>query len=132
MGVDELSDCANSKRCKGAAKQDVPREVRQAAPLKVADVEKIHNILHTDNGWNAMFCGAILMAISSRARWGDLMRCESIIFDMDMDDSIHYVEARVGRHKTRHSQQHRHQFLPMVAPSLGVVVTVGREMERDH
>ena len=123
MGVDELSECENSKRCKGAAKQDVPREVRQAAPLKVADVEKIHSILHTDNGWNAMFCGAILMAIYSRARWGDLMRCESIIFDPDMDGSIHYVEARVGRHKTRHSQQHRHQFLPMVAPSLGVVVT---------
>ncbi len=123
MGVDELSECANSKRCKGAAKQDVPREVRQAAPLKVSDVEKIHNILHTDNGWNAMFCGAILMAIYSRARWGDLMRCESIIFDPDMDGSICYVEARGGRHKTRHSQQHRHQFLPMVAPSLGVVAT---------
>ena len=123
MGVDELTDCTNSKRCKGAAKQDVPREVRQAAPLKVSDVEKIHNILHTDNGWNAMFCGALLMAIYSRARWGDLMRCESIIFDPDMDGSICYVEARVGRRKTRHSQQHRHQFLPMVAPSLGVVAT---------
>ena len=123
MGVDELADCTNSKRCKGAAKQDVPKEVRQASPLKVSDVEKIHSILHTDNGWNAMFCGALLMTIYSRARWGDLMRCESIIFDPDMDGSICYVEARVGRHKTRHSQQHRHQFLPMVAPSLGVVAT---------
>ena len=123
MGVDELSDCANSRRCKGAAKQDVPKEVRQAAPLKVSDIERLHNILHTDNGWNAMFCGAALMAIYSRARWGDLMRCETVIFDPGMDGEIHYVEARVGRHKTRHSQQHRHQFLPMVAPALGIVET---------
>ena len=103
MGVDELSECANSKRCKGTATQDIPKELRQAAPLKVVDIEKLHNILHADNTWNAMFCGAALMAIYSRARWGDLMRREALLFDPGADGAIHYVEARVGRHKTRHA-----------------------------
>ena len=48
------------------------------------------------------------------------MRAETVLIDCDSNGVACYLEARVGAHKTMQSQQHRHQFLPMVAPCEGV------------
>ena len=64
--------------------------------------------------------GAALFCLYARARWGDLMRAEGVLIDSDSSGVACYLEARVGSHKTMQSQQHRHQFLPMVAPSEGI------------
>ena len=60
------------------------------------------------------------MATYCRARWGDLMRSESVVMDYDKEGNLQYLEARTGRHKTMRSQLHRHQFLPMVSPCHGI------------
>ena len=49
------------------------------------------------------------------------MRAEKVLIDRDNSGVACYLEARVGSHKTMQSQQHRHQFLPMVATAKGLV-----------
>ena len=51
---------------------------------------------------------------------GDLMRSEKLVIDKDDKNIVRYVEVLVGRRKTMHSQQHKHAFLPMVAPACGI------------
>ena len=67
-----------------------------------------------------LFCGALLMCVYCRARWGDLMRTEHVVVDTDNSGQLQFLEARTGRHKTMRAQMHRHQFLPMVAPCHGI------------
>eukprot|EP00435_Cladocopium_sp_Y103_P046445 s735_g13.t1 len=121
MSVHELGPLTVSARCKGACLGEYLRERIQASPLKVTELKRIHNLLYScDDLWVRMFCGALLMSTYCRARWGDLMRSESVILDHDCKGQLTYLEARTGRHKTMRSQLHRHQFLPMVAPCVGI------------
>ena len=121
LGVDELKSCADSRRCSGAGKSDDPKERIQASPLKVAELQKLHDTLHGgDSSWTSYFCGCVLLCTYARARWGDLMRAERLIVDSDDKHIVRYIEVLVGRHKTMHAQQHRHAFLPMVAPAFGI------------
>ena len=117
----ELEETVNSARCKGSTRQKHVVERRQASPLLVKEVSKLHDVLeHGTEQWNRLFAGAALFCLYSRARWGDLMRAETVLIDCDSSGVACYLEARVGSHKTMQSQQHRHQFLPMVAPREGV------------
>ena len=121
MAVDELETLTSSARCKGACHGDVLHEKVQASPLKVTELRRIHELLYNcEDQWVCMFCGALLMAVYCRARWGDLMRAERVIMDYDREDTLQFLEARTGRHKTMRAQLHRHEFLPMVAPCHGV------------
>ena len=121
MAVDELEPLTASARCKGACHGDILQEKVQASPLKVSELKRIHDLLYTcEDQWVCMFCGAVLMAVYCRARWGDLMRAVRVILDYDRDDTLQFLEARTGRHKTMRAQLHRHEFLPMVAPCHGV------------
>ena len=121
MSVDELKGITDSSRCKGACLQEYMKERVQASPLRVSELRHFHSLLFTsDDLWVQLFCGAVLMTVYCRARWGDLMRAECIVIDRDRDGKLMYLEARTGRHKTMRSQMHRHQFLPMVAPVHGI------------
>ena len=105
LGADELQPCAKSKRCLGAAKSDDPKERVQASPLKVVELQTIHDTLHdSDSLWTSYFCGCVLLCTYARARWGDLMRSEKLIIDEDDSGVVRYVEVHVGRHKTMHAQ----------------------------
>ena len=121
MSVHEASPLTVSARCKGACLGEYLKERVQASPLKVAELRRIHDLLYShDDLWVRLFCGALLFAAYCRARWGDLMRSESVIVDRDHSGQLQYLEARTGRHKTMKAQLHRHQFLPMVAPCHGI------------
>ena len=121
LEVKELQPILDSARCKGASKATDVRERAQASPLKVCELQCLHSLLHSEaDVWDRVFAGAALFCIYARARWGDLMRAESVIEDYDRNGVLAYLEARVGRHKTMNAQQHRHLHLPMVAPSVGI------------
>jgi len=121
LGADDLKPCAESKRCLGAGKSDNPKDRIQASPLKVVELQKLHDTLNnSDSLWTSYFCGCVLLCTYARARWGDLMRSEKLLIDEDEKQVVRYIEVHVGRHKTLHAQQHRHAYLPMVAPSFGV------------
>ena len=121
LGVDELRDVATSRRCIGAAKPDNPKDRVQASPLRVGELKTLHDILYQESSiWSSYFAGCALLCTYSRARWGDLMRAERLIVDRDNENVVQYIEVHVGKHKTMSSQQHKHKFLPMVAPAQGV------------
>ena len=121
MSLNELSELTSSARCKGACLGEILKERVQASPLLVTELRKIHKLLQSSEDlWVRLFCGAVLMTVYCRARWGDLMRAERVIEDRNSLGMLCYIEARTGRHKTMKSQMHRHQFLPMVAPARGV------------
>ena len=56
----------------------------------------------------------------ARARWSDAQHSTRLIFDTDDQEEIHFVEALTGSRKTLRALQHRHQFLPLVAPAVGI------------
>ena len=121
LDMTDLEETVNSARCRGTTRQTNVAEKIQAAPLMVKEVQLLHELLSKgEDIWFRLFAGAALFCLYARARWGDLMRAEYVLVDCDSSGKACYLEARVGPHKTMQSQQHRHQFLPMVAPGLGV------------
>ena len=121
LDVQELQTVLDSKRCSGVARETCPRERKQASPLTVVELQKLHQVVdEAPDIWDAIFAGAALLCCYCRGRWGDLMRSETAFLDVDDNKQPAYLETRTGRHKTMSSQMHRHQFLPMVAPVKGV------------
>ena len=122
LDLKELDPVINSARCRGTTKPKNVVEKNQASPLRVDEVRQLHDCLM--NGaelWDRMFSGAALFCLYARSRWGDLMRSETVLIDRDSSGFACYLEARVGSHKTMQSSQHRHQFLPMIAPGKCIV-----------
>ena len=121
LDMAELQCILDSKRCSGVAFESCPKERKQASPLTVLELNKLHEVVDTSEDlWDSAFAGAALLCCYCRGRWGDLMRSESAFVDYDAEGKPAYFETRTGRHKTMSSQMHRHQFLPMVAPVKGV------------
>lgn len=117
----ELQSVIDSRRCKGAAYEDCPKERKQASPLKVSELLQLHAIVEEGTDvWDSILAGAALLCCYCRGRWGDLMRSETAFLDYDETGNAAFLETRTGRHKTMASQMHRHQHLPMVAPVKGV------------
>ena len=84
MSVHELEPLTVSARCKGACLGDLIQERIQASPLKVSELQKLHDLLYScEDLWIRLFSGALLMTTYCRARWGDLMRSESVVMDYD-------------------------------------------------
>eukprot|EP00435_Cladocopium_sp_Y103_P002156 s2889_g1.t1 len=121
LDVSELQCILDSKRCRGVGFEDCPKERKQASPLTVAELQRLHAIVEeASDSWDSIFAGAALLCCYCRGRWGDLMRSETAFLDYDEQWRPSFVETRTGRHKTMASQMHRHQYLPMVAPVKGV------------
>ena len=121
MGILECDVLLKGRRCWGAATSDEPLQRCQASPLTVKELERLHQVLERDTDvWNRMFSGTVLFMVYSRARWSDAQHSVKISFDR-AEGIIHFVEVLTGHHKTMRALQHRHQFLPLIAPATGVV-----------
>lgn len=121
MGIEECAEMLKGRRCWGAASSDAVKEKSQASPLTVKELQVLHAVLQNDHDlWNQAFAGMVLFVAYSRARWTDAQQASAILFDRDDSGNVVFVEAATGVHKTIHALQHRHQFLPLVAPALGV------------
>ena len=120
MGVLECDALLKGRRCWGASTSDEPLHRNQASPLSVEELRKLHEVLeHGQDAWNRMFAGATLFVVYARARWSDAQHSSKLSFDKD-GEKVCFVEAVTGLHKTVRALQHRHQFLPLAAPSTGV------------
>ncbi|CAE7377974.1 unnamed protein product [Symbiodinium sp. CCMP2592] len=121
LGVEELDLCVKSRRCLGNACRGEVRPRNRASPLTVDELSLLHDRLeNTQDPWDRVFAGAVLLCVYSRARWSDLMHAEGIIYDYDNQKNLAYVECPVAYHKNMRSRVMRHDLLPMVAPGLGV------------
>ena len=67
-----------------------------------------------------MYAGMALFCTYARSRWSDAQHTEELVFDEGPDGTVAFVEASVAVHKTARAMNLRHQFLPLVAPSVGV------------
>ena len=68
-GVVECDALLKGRRCWGASTTDTPTQKRQASPLKVDELVKLHNISEFGHEpWDRMFCGAVLFMKYARAR----------------------------------------------------------------
>lgn len=119
--VPDLHDITVSKRCLGAIGDAVPGKVKQAAPLTVADVQKLHECLQSGDTWNRVFCGAALFCIFSRARWSDFVHGSCIRLDvLETDGRVAYADMEVQIHKTMRASSKRFKFLDLVASGQGI------------
>ena len=123
FSMTELRDAVTSKRLHGCTIADVPGGVTQASPLTVDELRKLHTILHERCDWTAVFIGAVLFVVYSRARWADAMHSCSFVVDKDEQGVTRYLEASSAVHKTMHAAMYRHRMLPLVAPASGVAKT---------
>ena len=83
-------------------------------------MEKLRHILeHDTDEWDKLFCGTVLFMVYARVRRSDVQHATQILFDRAEGD-IHCVEVLTGHHKIMRALQHRHLFLPLIAPATGV------------
>ena len=121
LGVVEFQHLIDSRRCLGACGNDPFHIVKQASPLTVKQLAKLHSILESgEEDWDRLFAGMALYCIYARSRWADAQHAEEIIYDFSHDGSMAYIETSVAVHKTARAMNLRHQFLPLVAPATGV------------
>lgn len=70
LDVTELQIILNSKRCSGAARETNLKERKQASPLLVSELLKLHSIVEeSTDAWDAVFAGAALLCCYCRGRW---------------------------------------------------------------
>ena len=120
MGIVECDALLKGRRCWGAATSDEPVQRKQSSPLTVKELERLHHGLEHDTDiWNRMFCGTVLFMVYARSRWSDGQHAVKVFFDK-FGGKSHFVEVLTGHHKTMRALQHRHQFLPLIAPAVGV------------
>ena len=116
----ELHDLTVSKRCLGAVVDDLPGKVKQAEPLTVSDVKRLHWVLEHGNVWDKVFSGAALFCIYARARWSDFIHGNHLRLDTQTDGTIVYADMEVQVHKTMRASANRFKFLDLVASGIGI------------
>ena len=92
LDVVELQCILDSKRCSGIARESCPKERKQASPLTVNELNKLHEMVDNSSDlWDAVFAGAALLCCYCRGRWGDLMRSEKAFVDCDEEGKPAYT-----------------------------------------
>ena len=123
FSMSSMDILCKSSRCwgVGAAKQAyIPTK---ASPLRVVDLERLHEILANDvDAWQRLFAGCCLFCAYGRTRWSDAQHVDVFTFDKDPGTGeIVYIEAVVQVHKTQNLQGRSPRCLELVAPGKGVV-----------
>ena len=87
--------------------------------MTVRQLETLHHILFNDDElWNRVLWHVALLC---RPRWSDAQHGEMRIEDGDSSGACAYLEVATGVHKTAKALKLKHQYLPLVAPCVGVV-----------
>ena len=121
LGVEQLQQVIDSRRCLGASSSFAPTCPRQAEPFSVPQLRKLHEVLR--NGpelWDQVMSGMILFCVYGRSRWSDSQHAENLLPDFDSDGQLQFLEMKASVHKTARAFHLRHMFLPVAAPAFGV------------
>ena len=116
----ELHELTVSRRCLGAVVDELPGKVKQAEPLTVADVKRLHWVLEHGEVWDKVFSGSALFCIYSRARWSDFIHGSCLRLDTQTDGQIVYADMEVQIHKTMRASANRFKFLDLVVSGIGM------------
>ena len=120
VGLSGLTELL-SKRCLGAAKQNKAGPNRQAAPLTVAELQVLHDVLASKEGdiWDRNMAGAFLGCVYTRSRWSDFQHSSAIFPDPD-PHCPEFVELSIAEYKTKYANAWRGGLLAAVAPAVGI------------
>ena len=129
MGMGNIED--PSRRCVGRAEKILSRAgvVRQAAPLSVAQICKIHDLLHAEgtSRWDKALCAYVLLCLYGRARHSDFRNIERVEWDVTPLSEGFAEEGREGyivvytrNHKTSRATAKKLKLLPIIIPVSGI------------
>ena len=117
----EIADVLLSKRCLGASRKKSDGPVKQAAPLTVAEMAALHQILADDEAdlWDRVMSGSFLMCVYTRSRWMDLQHSDKVVADPSPTNPV-FLELSISEFKTKNSNSWKEGLLVAVAPTTGV------------
>ena len=122
FGFADFEAVCNSRRLSGMAEllHSGKAPIKQAKVLSVLQVLQLHSMLDDSsmNHVDRALIGYIVVALYSRCRHSDLAHVHSVV--LDYDDEGGFVEIRTSCHKTARSASQKSQFLPILAPAVGV------------
>ena len=121
LGIEQLQQVIDSRRCLGASSSFALTCPRQAEPFSVPQLRKLHEVLR--NGpelWDQVMSGMTLFCVYGRSRWSDSQHAENLFPDFDSDGKLQFLEMKASVHKTARAFHLRHMFLPVAAPAFGV------------
>ena len=129
MGMKSIEE--PSRRCVGCAEKLLSRAglMRQAAPLKVDQIRKIHDLLHDENAtrWDRALCAYLLLCLYGRARHSDFKRIDQVEWDVTpltdgQAEAGHegYIIIYTRNHKTSRATAKKVKLLPIIVPVAGV------------
>ena len=118
----DFAEVYNSRRLRGLSDilYSLKKPLKQARVLTVSEVLQLHAMVN-DEGVNHVdraLAAYAIVALYTRSRHSDLMHVEKIV--LDFDSAGGYIELSTQCHKTARSASQKAQFLPIVAPVLGV------------
>ena len=129
MGMGNVED--PSRRCVGRAETILSRSgvVKQAAPLSVAQICKIHDLLHAEgtSRWDKALCAYLLLCLYGRARHSDFKNIERVEWDVKpLSEGVAeegregYIVVYTRNHKTSRATAKKLKLLPIIIPVSGV------------
>lgn len=120
LGLRGTEQILGSKRLLGFAALEKREKgpTKQAPPLELAHVKRLHEILDSDSCLtDRLGAGVMLVCFYARARWSDLRFVHHIEYE---DRRGGFLTLYTREHKTSSVGARREQYLPLVAPTEGV------------
>ena len=116
FSVGSMDSLCKSSRCWGVGAAKQAYLPTKASPLRVIDLERLHDILANDvSAWQRLFAGCCLFCAYGRTRWSDAQHVDVFTFDKDPETGeIMYIEAVVQVHKTQNLQGRSPKCLELV------------------
>lgn len=122
LGFDSLEEVIASRRILGLSEKlySGKRLLRQALPLTVRQMQKLHEIVLEERRNVIDRCAAayFLIATYGRCRHSDLVDIHSIVPDHDSNGG--FLEVKTSHHKTGRGAEKQTQLLPILVPAIGI------------
>ena len=122
LGFESLEEVIASRRILGLSEKlySGKRLLRQALPLTVSQMQRLHGILQDENRNVIDRCAAAYFLIATYGRCGhsDLVNIHSIVPDHDIRGG--FLEVKTSPHKTGRGAEKQTQLLPILIPAIGV------------
>lgn len=123
MGIEGALECAQSRRVTGQAHLQLSRKqpTKQARPLSVAEVRKLHSNSedHSYSCVDRCIASNLLMATYGRCRVSDLNHVHEIL--RDASGKTGFAEISTRHRKGARSAQQKALLMPIVISNAGVV-----------
>ena len=129
LQLEGVDDCVVSRRLQGISELQLAgkRPTRQARPLTVLEVKKLHGIMSDEKKdlQQRVLASHLLLMLYSRSRTPDLAHVHEILHDSRPDVEGHshpgYMQINTKFHKSARNVETKNLLLPILVSAAGVV-----------